>query len=69
MLKTMFEIFQFIGETELHIEALRQKVCREKTFESYDVFRTIGGKDSLKSQQGISHRDIYNFILEFSDDK
>lgn len=65
----MFEIFQFIGETELHIETLRQKVCKEKTFESYDVFRTIGGRDSMKSQQGITHRDIYRFLLKHCDDR
>ena len=28
MMKTVYEIFQFIGETEMHIEQLRQKLVK-----------------------------------------
>jgi len=69
LMRTMYEMFQFIGETEIHIEKIRQKVAKQKTFECYDAFRAIGGRDSMKSQLGINHKHIYDFILEHTNNK
>ena len=48
-MKSVYQIFQLIGESELHIEALRQKLAKSKTFESYNLFRKIGGRDTMNS--------------------
>jgi hypothetical protein len=48
-MKSVYQIFQLIGESELHIEALRQKLAKCKTFESYNLFRKIGGRDTMNS--------------------
>ena len=37
-MKTIYEIFQFIGESEEHIETLRQKLVKDKCFEGYNCF-------------------------------
>ena len=48
----------------MHIENLRQKLAKEKSFESYNCFKKLGGQDSQKSQLGINHKDIYNYICK-----
>jgi hypothetical protein len=63
-MKSVYQIFQLIGESELHIESLRQRLAKCKSFESYNLFRKIGGRDSLKSQLGITHQHIYKFICD-----
>lgn len=45
-MKTIYELFQFIGEQELHIESLRQKLVKHPSFESYNCFRILGGRGS-----------------------
>lgn len=62
-MKTIYEIFQFVGETELHIETLRQRLAKCPRFESYFFFKLIADSDTKK---GVSHVDIYKFIQEFS---
>lgn len=47
------------GESELHIEKLRQKLAKDRSFESYNIFRLIGGSDSKKAYMGIKYEDIF----------
>ena len=61
-MKTMFKLFQFVGESELHIENLRQRLAKAESFESYNCFKKLGGQDSIKSQFGVNHQDIYDWI-------
>jgi hypothetical protein len=45
-MKTIYEIFQFVGETELHIEMLRQRLAKCPRFESYFFFKLIADTDT-----------------------
>lgn len=46
IMKTIYEIFQFVGETELHIETLRQRLAKCPRFESYFFFKLIADSDT-----------------------
>lgn len=63
-LKTLYQFFQTIGESELHIETLRQKLAKTKSFEAYTLFRKIGsfGLDHEQSDMMINRKQIYSYI-------
>lgn len=49
LLKTIYKFFHFMGESELHVEKLRQQLAKDPGFESYNCFKLIGGTDSINS--------------------
>lgn len=62
LMKAIFDILEFIGDTEAQIEKLRQSLAKMTSFESYCCYKLIGGKLSQYDSTGITMHQLYEFI-------
>ena len=63
LMSQVFQIFEFIGDSELHIERLRIKLAKDPKFESYNCYRMLGGKLTSQQIDGVDFRQIYDFLI------
>jgi hypothetical protein len=64
IMRNIYLMFQTLGESELHIESLRQKLAKDKQFEPYQMFRMLEGSHSLPHDRRVNHNQLFQFIVE-----